>query len=272
MRESTVVEQYWVRRSLPQQALSRGGDDKASSLTCRRMPDRAPTVLAIDTATEVCSVAVLHGDRATELIETVGHKHSERVLPMIDAALAQSGLTLGEIDFFAFGAGPGSFTGLRIACGIAQGLAYGRRKQVVPVGNLRALAAQAFSSVEAGDRLLAAIDARMNESYCAIYRRSPLVSEIRAPALEHPQSLARLAAEERVDIVAGNALSIFSSAWPQTRTWVALPGATPTAATIARLARADVETGLVVAPEHAAPIYVRDHVALTIEERRKVHA
>ena len=236
------------------------------------MSDRAPTVLAIDTATEVCSVAVLQGDRATELIETVGHKHSERVLPMIDAALAKAGLTLGDIDFFAFGAGPGSFTGLRIACGIAQGLAYGKRKPVVPIGNLRALAAQAFSSVDAGDLLLAAIDARMNESYYAIYRRGHLVSEIRAPALEDPQSLSRLAAEERVDIVAGNALKAFASVWPQATTWVALPDATPTAATIAHLARADAENGLAVAPEHAAPLYVRDHVALTIEERQRIAA
>ena len=236
------------------------------------MFDQGPTVLAIDTATEVCSVAVLHRDQATELIETVGHKHSERVLPMIDAALAKSGLTLGDIDFFAFGAGPGSFTGLRIACGIAQGLAYGKRKQVIPIGNLRALAAQAFSSADEGDRLLAAIDARMNEAYCAIYRRDHSVSEIRAPALEHPQSLARLAAEERVDIVAGNAIKVFGGAWPQTTTWVALPDATPTATTIAHLARADAENGLAVAPEHAAPIYVRDHVALTIEERRRIAA
>ena len=135
------------------------------------MPSVSPTVLAIDTATEVCSVAVLHGDRLTELVEVVGQRHSERVLPMIDAALAKAGLSLGDIDVFAFGAGPGSFTGLRIACGIAQGLAYGKRKRVVPVGNLRALAARAFAMVTEGDLLLAAIDARMNEAYCAVYRR-----------------------------------------------------------------------------------------------------
>lgn len=234
------------------------------------MSDRPSTVLAIDTATEVCSVAVLHDDQSTELVETVGNNHSERVLPMIDAVLARSGLTLGDIDVFAFGAGPGSFTGLRIACGIAQGLAYGRRRAVVPVGNLRALAAQAFSSVGDGDLLLAAIDARMNEAYCAIYRRDEAVTEIRAPTLERPPSLAQLAADEKVGIVAGNALNVFAGVWPQTRTWVALPSATSTAATMALLARGDSKRGLAVAPEHAAPLYVRDHVALTVEERRKV--
>ena len=238
----------------------------------RRMPGRASTVLAIDTATDVCSVAVLRGDQVIELVETVGHKHSERALPMIDAALSQAGLVLGDIDVFAFGAGPGSFTGLRIACGIAQGLAYGKRKKVAPVGNLRALAARAFSSVADGELLLAAIDARMNEAYCAIYRRDPQVSEVRAPALERPQSLAQLAAEERVDIVAGNALVAFSNIWSHDNPWIALPDATSSAASIATLARLDASHGLAVAPERAAPIYVRDHVALTIEERKGVSA
>ena len=232
------------------------------------MPGRASTVLAIDTATDVCSVAVLHVDQMTELVETVGHKHSERALPMIEAVLSQTGLMLGDIDVFAFGAGPGSFTGLRISCGIAQGLAYGKRKQVVPVGNLRALAARAFSSVADGDLLLAAIDARMSEAYCAIYRRDPQVSEVRAPALERPQSLGQLGAEAKVDIVAGNALTAFPDSWPHDKPWIVLPDATSSAASIATLARFDASHGLAVAPAQAAPIYVRDRVALTIEERK----
>jgi len=228
-----------------------------------------PTVLAIDTATEVCSVAMLDGDRLTELIEVVAHRHSERVLPMVDAALGKAGLSLGDIDFFAFGAGPGSFTGLRIACGIAQGLAYGKRKRVVPVGSLRALAARAFARTTEGDLLLAAIDARMNEAYCAIYRRDQPVSEARAPALELPQSLAPLAILEKVAIVAGNALAAFPGVWPRDKPWVAMADATPSAASIAHLARFDAAHGLSVAPELAAPVYVRDQVALTIEERRQ---
>ena len=236
------------------------------------MPSVSPTVLAIDAATEVCSVAVLHGDRLAELAETVGHRHSDRVLPMVDAVLSQAGLSLGEVDVFAFGAGPGSFTGLRIACGIAQGLAYGKRKRVVPVGNLRALAARAFTTTAAGDLLLAAIYARMNEAYCAVYRRDEQVSEVRAPALELPASLAQLATAERVNIVAGNALTAFSTVWPRENSWVAVPEATSSAAAIARLARDDAARGLTIAPQQAAPIYVRDHVARTIEERRQASA
>ena len=236
------------------------------------MPSESPTIVAIDTATDVCSVAVLRGDELTELAEAVGHGHSERVLPMIDGVLSKARVPLGDVDVFAFGAGPGSFTGLRIACGIAQGLAYGKRKRVVAVGNLRALAANAFAANTAGDRLLAAIDARMNEAYCAIYRRDLQVSEIRAPALERPQALAQLAAKENVDIVAGNALAVFSAVWPHESCRITLPDATSSAASIAILARFDAARGLTVPPEQAAPIYVRDHVALTIEERRKVGA
>lgn len=215
-------------------------------------------------------MAVLRDDRMTELVETVGNNHSERALPMVDAALSNAALTLVDIDLFAFGAGPGSFTGLRIACCIAQGLAYGKRKRVVPIGNLRALAARALAECRDGAMLLAAIDARMNEAYCAIYRRDEFVSEIRAPALERPQSLPALAAD--VDIVAGNALAVFAGVWPQDKTWIALPAATPTAADIARLARADAARGLAIAPHAAMPIYVRDNVALTIEQRQRTVA
>ena len=233
------------------------------------MPSES-AVLAIDTATEVCSVAVLRGDRLTELIEFVGQRHSERVLPMVDSALDKAGLSLVDIDFFAFGAGPGSFTGLRIACGVTQGLAYGKRKRVVPVGNLRALAACAFATRNGGDLLLAAIDARMNEAYCAIYRRDEAVSEARAPALQRPNALVELAIVEKVEIVAGNALAVFSGIWPHDTAWVAMADVAPSAASIARLARFDAARGLSIPPEQAAPLYVRDQVALTIDERRQV--
>jgi tRNA threonylcarbamoyladenosine biosynthesis protein TsaB len=231
-----------------------------------RMPDA--TILAIDTATEVCSVAALAGERLVERLEVVGQKHSERVLPMVDAVLAEAGLALNDVDVFAFGAGPGSFTGLRIACGIAQGLAYGTDKPVVAVGNLRALAARALENASA-ERVLVAIDARMHETYCALYRGDARVTELRAPSLERPEALAELAHSEQVDIVAGNALSEFASAWPQSAPWQSLPAVRASAADVARLARIDAEQGLAVPPAQAMPVYVRDHVALTIEERRQ---
>lgn len=228
-----------------------------------------PTVLAIDTATEVCSVALLVEERVVERSEAVGQRHSERALPMVEAVFASAGLRLSDVDYLAFGAGPGSFTGLRIACGIVQGLAYGTDRKVVAVGNLRALAARAFAVVPAAGSALTAIDARMHEAYCAIYRNDRMTSEHRGPALERPDALARLAEIESVDLVAGDALSAFAHDWPAVAPWRWLPDLRAGARDIARLARIDAEHGLAVTPEHAAPLYVRDHVALTIEERQR---
>ncbi len=226
-----------------------------------------PTILAIDTATELCSVALLIGERLLERSEAVGQKHSERLLPLVDELVREAGLQLRQIDLFAFGAGPGSFTGLRIACGVVQGFAYGCGRPVVGVGNLRALAATAFARSDANGPLLAALDARMHEVYCAVYRRDDEVSELRAPALERPAALGDIARENGASVVAGNALTIFSEIAldPVVQR---LPHIRASAEAIARLARIDASRGLMVSAADAAPLYVRDRVALTIDERR----
>jgi tRNA threonylcarbamoyladenosine biosynthesis protein TsaB len=228
----------------------------------------APTILAIDTATELCSVAVLHGDRTIALTEAVGQKHSERVLPLVDAVLRQAALRMNEIDAFAFGAGPGSFTGLRIACGVVQGLAHASRRPVVPVGNLRALAARAFADHPRAASALTAIDARMQEAYCGVYRNDEEVSEVRAAALECPRALPEIAREAGVDLVAGDALSVFADVWAG----LAVerdPASRGGAAEFARLAQVDLLRGRGVPAAQAMPAYVRDRVALTIDERRR---
>ena len=228
----------------------------------------APVILAIDTATERCSVAVLHAGGMAELDELVGQSHSEHVLPMVDAALAQAGLVLGDVDAFAFGAGPGSFTGLRIACGVVQGLAYAGARPVVPVGNLRALAAAAFARQPDARVVLAAIDARMRESYCAAYRNDADVSEVRAAAVESPDALGSIALETNADVVAGDALTVFPEAWSGVGA-TRLPDARGSAADIARLAARDYAQGRALTAAEAMPVYVRDRVALTIDERAK---
>lgn len=225
-------------------------------------------ILAIDTATELASVAVLHGDALVERTEAVGQRHSERVLPLVEAVLAEAGVTLADIDVFAFGAGPGSFTGLRIACGVVQGLAYGRGRRVVGVGNLRVLAAQAFALHPQHACALAAIDARMREAYCAVYRNDDQVSEQRAPSLVSPRSLPAIARDAGARLVAGDALTAFVDAWDGA-TIDPVPALRASAATIARLARLDAAQGRTVAPADAMPVYVRDRVALTVDERRQ---
>ena len=117
-------------------------------------------ILALDTSTEVCAVALGDGLTWHERAIVAGQRHSELLLPMIRAMLAERGVTLKQLDGIAFGAGPGSFTGLRIACGVAQGLALGARLPVVGVSTLEALA-ETRRDQAAGDRVIAALDARM---------------------------------------------------------------------------------------------------------------
>ena len=226
----------------------------------------SPCLLALDTATETCSVALLKDGAIVVRSEMVGQRHSERALPMVDAILRDTDTALGELDAIAFGAGPGSFTGLRIACGLAQGLAWGAGKRVIAVGNLMALAARVFEQAPDCRSVLCAIDARMHESYCAVYRRSPEIIEVRAPQLARPGELAALAAD--VDAVAGDALAAFPEVLPDLGERLRLPALRADAGNIVRLAATQAMRARAVAPHEAMPVYVRDHVALTTEERR----
>lgn len=232
-----------------------------------------PILLAFDTATDVCSVALALGGEIVESSETVGHAHSERLLPMIDALLARRGLRLADCDAIAFGAGPGSFTGLRIACSVAQGLAWGAGKRVIPVGNLAALALRAFDERPAARRAIAAVDARMREAYWAVYeRRDGACLELAPPALGAAAELGALFAGWSPDVVAGDALSAFANLAGHVASWERLPELRASAASIAALALAEWCAGRTVAPREAAPLYVRDRVASTVDERRAAQA
>ena len=124
------------------------------------------TLLALDTATEACSVALLRGGEKTHLAQFAQREHTKHILPMVDEILAQAGITLHQVDALVFGRGPGSFTGVRIGAGIAQGLAFGAELPVIPVSNLAAMAQAAYVQYQA-ENVLTAIDARMNEVYFA---------------------------------------------------------------------------------------------------------
>ena len=122
------------------------------------------TLLALDTSTEACSVALFHRGAKTHINELAQRTHTKRILPMIDEILANSGLHLNQVDALAFGRGPGSFTGVRVGAGIAQGLAFGADLPVIPISNLTAMAQAAFELHQV-ENVVAAIDARMNEVY-----------------------------------------------------------------------------------------------------------
>lgn len=128
-------------------------------------------ILAIDTATEACSAALMLGNELLlERCAVAPREHTQRILPMVDSLLAEAGITLDSLDALAFGRGPGSFTGVRIGIGIAQGLALGADLPLIGVSTLAALAEVTWRQTGAS-QVLTAIDARMGEVYWAAYRR-----------------------------------------------------------------------------------------------------
>ena len=134
------------------------------------------TLLALDTATEACSVALLRGGEKTHLEQFAQREHTKHILPMVDKILAEAGITLNQVDALVFGRGPGSFTGVRIGAGIAQGLAFGAALPVIPVSNLAAMAQAAYAQYQA-ENVLTAIDARMNEVYFAQWQAQKVRSD-----------------------------------------------------------------------------------------------
>jgi tRNA threonylcarbamoyladenosine biosynthesis protein TsaB len=231
------------------------------------VPLHSPTLLAIDTAADSCSVALLRHGSLTEQIEQVGHRHSERVLPMVHALLDAAGIGLVACDAIAFGAGPGAFTGLRIACGIAQGLAFGARLKVIPVGNLKALAFSVLA-YRRNATVLCAVDARMREAYCAVYADgTDGLIEVLAPATVPAAELATLVERYRPDVLVGDAGAAFAMELAAVRSRVEVDDRRVSAASIAKCAACRWPDGIIEAAA-AAPLYVRDRVALTIEERR----
>lgn len=217
-------------------------------------------ILALDTSTELCSAALLVGTETRERAVLAGNRHSELLLPMVRELLAEAGMGLADLDGLAFGQGPGSFTGLRIGCGVVQGLAFGADRPVVAVGSLEALA----FGVDA-EAVLACIDARMHEVYVAAYRRvSGGVSEVLAPQVLAPGAVALPAGGPWVGCGPGFA------AYPQLlagQVQSVLADHFPRAAAVARLAAPRLAAGAGVAAEAAEPVYVRDKVALKISER-----
>jgi tRNA threonylcarbamoyladenosine biosynthesis protein TsaB len=227
-----------------------------------------PVLLAFDTATSWCSVALARGAQIIELAEPVGQQHSDRVLPMAQRLLADEGMTLTQMDAIVFGAGPGSFTGLRIACGVAQGAAYGIDRPVLAIGNLAALALDAVRREPRARRIAVAIDARMSEIYWAVYDAADDdVAEVVPPSLSSAVDLPPLLADLAIDTLAGDALMAFAGALDAVSVTHRLPLASASAGTIVRLARHAFARGEAVAPALAMPVYVRNRVALTIEER-----
>ena len=221
-------------------------------------------LLAIDTSTDFCSIAASRGESLFSRHEPAGQRQAEMILGMVDTVLAEAGLEIAQIEGIAYGAGPGSFTGLRIAAGVTQGLALARRVGVVGVGTLLAIAEEA-----AGERIISCLDAHMGEVYHAAYRRAGARwEEVSAPGLYKPEAVpvapgagwtgcgdGFAAYRERLAARLGGCVSAVRS------------GTGPTARAVLRLALPRFAAGEAMDAAAALPVYLRDKVALKTSER-----
>lgn len=221
-------------------------------------------ILALDTSTELCSVALWFDGELLVREELAGQRHSELVLTMVHDLLAEAGLNLKSLDGIAFGEGPGSFTGLRIGCGVAQGLAFGADLRVVGVCTLLAMAEDSGAS-----RVISCLDARMGEVYHAVYEKNGNDWRIcSAPGLSAAQDAPDLAGWQWTGC--GNGFAAYGDAL---RTRYAgqlesvMPAILPHAADIARLGAAQFLRGHGRDAADAAPLYIRNKVALKTSER-----
>ena len=238
-------------------------------------------LLAFDTSTDRLSVALTNGVRLWQHSGPGGAQASTTLVPAILALLAESGLSLDVLDAIVFGRGPGSFTGLRTACAVAQGLAFGARGglglPVLPVDTLMAVAeearfAQTGSALHAGEPLTvtALLDARMDEMYVQSYTfNSGQYMPIKDCELIRPENLML---EPAAGLLAGNVFEVYAARLPAAVAAQHCVLAYPTASALLRLAPALVSGGQCVPAAQALPLYVRDKVAQTTAERAQLKA
>jgi tRNA threonylcarbamoyladenosine biosynthesis protein TsaB len=225
-----------------------------------------PTILAIETSTELASVALLRAEKAISRESRGAQTHSMTVLGLVQELITEAGITLSACDAIAFGSGPGSFTGARTACGLAQGLAFGAKLPVIPIVTLLAMAEAARNQVHA-QHVIAVLDARMAEVYSAEYEFDAVHSQewkmIAEPALS-------AAAEVEINpsaIVCGNGLTAYATDFQHLNQSQCYPAIMPHASEIAQLAARAWLRKEYCHPRDASPLYLRNKVALTTSER-----
>lgn len=225
-------------------------------------------LLALDTATEACSVALLCDGQLLERHALAPRQHAELLLPWIDQLLAEAGLPRSGIDAIAVGRGPGGFTGVRLAVAAAQGIAFGLDRPLLPVSSLAALAMQAPAAP--GERVLAAIDARMGELYLGAYERSAdgLVVAVAEEWMASPNAPRLPLTGPWHGVGSGYAAAAGALANALADTLLSCSAELyPHAAAIARLGLRDWQEGRRCTPEQLEPAYLRDKVAQTLAER-----
>ncbi len=218
-------------------------------------------LLAIETSAEVGSVALLAGTKLTELSVTTPREQTARILPMIDELLSTAGLAVGDLEGIAFGRGPGSFTGLRVAAAVAQGLGLAADLPLLPVSSLAAMA-QGVWRTQAEDRSLVCIDARMGEVFWGAFEvREGLVELVGEERLSEPGAVVWTGAGPWAAV--GNGCEVYADVLA-----ITLAGAhrvvsaiQPSATDLLPLALADLKVGRIQRAMQATPVYLRDETA-----------
>ena len=230
-------------------------------------------LLAFETATEACSVAVYIDGEVHQRFGVVPRRHAELALPWADEVLAEAGIGKSQLDAIAVGRGPGAFTGVRLAIALAQGIALALDRPVLPVSTLAALAMRADTRAE-GQRILAAIDARMGEVYLAAFaRRGDGVVALDTEVVVKPDSATVPAGDGWHAVGTGFAAADAAlSLQLQGRLVRVDAAALPHAADVARLGALAFARGEAIAAERIEPAYLRNNVALTLAEQQALRA
>lgn len=228
-------------------------------------------LLALETSTEACSVALIAGDASFVRSEIAPRRHAELLLPMCEAVLAEAGIRRRQLDAIAVGRGPGAFTGVRLAISAAQGIALALDRPVIPVSSLAALALEAPADARS---ILAVIDARMGEIYAGTFHR-------RGDGLVEAIGVETVGPADRLVVPPGHAWDIVGTGWDTHAAAIrarldrephsARGLCYPQAVAVARLAVPLLADGHGLLAEQALPVYLRDKVAFTTSERESVH-
>lgn len=231
-------------------------------------------ILALDTSTDACSVALYIDGEVREDFRIIPRQHTKQLLPMVSEILDQAGLKVSQLDAVAFGRGPGSFAGIRIATGVAQGLAFAAQLPVIPVSTLAAIALVSAEKYQV-ERVVSTLDARMNELYSAAYEiRSGLPVLLDSETVSAPQDivLPEIVQPDGVNWFAAGKGWLYLEDMPaevKSSIYDPVLEIYPTAAAMARIAANELANGRTVKADDALPVYLRDEVAWKKKDQQK---
>jgi len=227
-------------------------------------------ILALDTCTESCSAALLYKGELFEQVEMTQRGHSDLILGMMDNVLQQAETNISTIDAIAFGRGPGSFTGVRVGVGVAQGIAFARDIPVIPVSTLLAVAQDAADTLDV-DYIAVAMDARMGEVYCAHFERNNgIVERLDSERVCPPEQFKPYSEQQWVGVGTGwrEYDSILRENFAANLDKVVFEHY-PNASVMIKLAGIEADAGRMIAADKALPVYLRDNVAKKKAEQKK---